>query len=197
MAKTCNAALRLSIEQSFYIVCDDNQVDIIKGSELYRKFQKFHNLYFTHQIACAGSATCSFGVIPNKSDAIEMAEFLDREVPLEDGKIRMHWSACPKGCGIHGIADIGFEGCKAKDADGNTCSGVHIFIGGKASLEAKEARQIYRAVPLSEAKYLVKKIIVLYKDRRLEDESFERFDSRVLAHIGTDEIIEILDKISA
>jgi ferredoxin-nitrite reductase len=109
----------------------------------------------------------------------------------------MHWSACPKGCGIHGIADIGFEGCKAKDADGNTCSGVHIFIGGKASFEAKEARQIYKAVPLSEAKYLVKKIIVLYKEQRLEDESFERFDSRVLAHRSTDEIIEILDKITA
>ncbi|MBU1641791.1 ferredoxin--nitrite reductase [bacterium] len=197
VAKTCSAVLRLSIEQSFYIVCDDDQVAAVKGSELYAKFQKFHNLYFTHQIACAGSATCSFGVIPNKSDAIEMAEFLDRELPLGSGKIRMHWSACPKGCGIHGIADIGFEGCKAKDADGNTCSGVHIFIGGKASFEAKEARQIYKAVPLSEAKYLVKKIIVLYKEQRLEDESFERFDSRVLAHIGTDELIEILDKISA
>ncbi len=33
--------------------------------------------------------------------------------------------------GVHGIADIGFEGCKAKDSGGNRVDGVHLFLGGK------------------------------------------------------------------
>lgn len=193
ITRQCDGEIRLSVEQSFYVICRDEQVGRVKGSGLYEKYRTFHNVYFTHQIACAGTATCSFGVIPNKPDAIEMAEFLEKELPLDGGKIRMHWSACPKGCGIHGIADIGFEGCKAKDAEGNSCFGVHIFIGGKASFEAKEARKIYKSVPLSDAKHLVKNIVTLYKNERLEGESFEAYDSRTLALLTPEEIIEKVD----
>ncbi len=188
VAYASSAELRLSIEQSFYMIVDEAEVGSVKGSGLYEKYRRFHNVYFTHQIACAGKATCSFGVIPNKPDAVEMAEFLDRELPMDSGKIRMHWSACPKGCGIHGIADIGFEGCKAKDADGNSCHGVHIFIGGKASFEAKEARQVFKAVPLVEAKHIVKKIVALYKQERKDGESFEMYDSRVLSLLSVEEL---------
>ncbi len=183
VAAATRSDIRLSIEQSFYLISDGTQVPSIKSSPLYAKYRQYHNVYFTHQIACAGTATCSFGVIPNKPDAIEMAEFLEKEVPMDGGKIRMHWSACPKGCGVHGIADIGFEGCKAKDSHGKSCLGVHIFIGGKASYDAKEARLVFKAVPLDEAKPIVKKIVTLYKQEREASESFESYDSRVLSDL--------------
>lgn len=192
-AKEVGGELRLSIEQSFYIVCRDEDIGKIKESEIYAKYAKYQNPYFVHQIACAGTATCSFGVIPNKPDAIEMAEYLYKEVPLEDAKVRMYWSACPKGCGIHGIADIGFEGCKAKDANGETCFGVHILLGGKAATQAQEARIIYKAVPLSEAKYTVKKIMLMYKKEREAGESFESFESRVLSCLENEALVEKIE----
>ncbi|MBD3843336.1 MAG: ferredoxin--nitrite reductase, partial [Campylobacterales bacterium] len=188
-----NGLIRLSIEQSFYIVTKHETVVKVKESEIYKKYEQYQNPYFIHQIACAGIATCSFGVIQNKPDAIEMAEFLHKEVPLSDAKVRMYWSACPKGCGIHGIADIGFEGCKAKDENGQSCYGVHILLGGKASLEAKEARVIYKSVPLKDAKYKVKKIMQLYKEQRLEGESFESFDTRVLSILDTETLIQKIE----
>jgi len=188
LARSTGSLIRLSIEQSFYLINDASEIGLLKASPLYTKYKKFHNVYFTHQIACAGTATCSFGVIPNKPDAIEMAEFLEREMPMDTGKIRMHWSACPKGCGIHGIADIGFEGCKAKDAEGKSCFGVHIFVGGKASFEAQEARQVFKAVPLTEAKAVVKKIVALYINERLEGESFEMYDNRMLRTLSVDQL---------
>ena len=70
---------------------------------------------------------------------------------MEKGKIRMYWSACPKGCGVHGVADIGFEGAKAKDEDGIACDGVKIFLGGKATTKILEARQLSKAIPLKKA----------------------------------------------
>lgn len=189
-SKNIDGELRLSIEQSFYIVCKNEDISKIKDTEVYSRYANYQNPYFVHQIACAGISTCSFGVIPNKPDAIEMAEFLNKEVPLEDAKVRMYWSACVKGCGIHGVADIGFEGCKAKDVDGNTCYGVHILLGGKASYEAKEARVIYKAVPLSVAKYKVKNIMQMYKNEREEKESFESFDTRVLSSLDNESLVE-------
>jgi ferredoxin-nitrite reductase len=170
--------IRLSVEQSLYIVTDNKYVDTIKNNETFKSYETYNNTYFNHQIACAGTATCAFGVIPNKPDAIEMAEFLAREVPIENGKVRMYWSACPKGCGIHGIADIGFEGCKAKDDAGNKVDGVNIFIGGKATKEAKEAKLYAKAVPLTQAKYIVKDLLLKYKNERVAGESFEAFESR-------------------
>jgi ferredoxin-nitrite reductase len=179
LADDTNSLIRLSVEQSFYLVTNNTNISTIQNSEIYKSYDQYHNIYFNHQIACAGTATCAFGVIPNKSDAIEMANFLSKEVPLEDGKIRMYWSACPKGCGIHGVGDIGFEGCIAKDENGNKVNGVNIFIGGKATKQALEAKLIHKAIPLSKAKYIVKDIIAKYKNAKLENETFEEYYERV------------------
>jgi ferredoxin-nitrite reductase len=132
-------------------------------------------------IACAGTQTCSFGVIPNKPDAIEMAEFLSSEVAIENANVRMNWSACPKGCGVHGIADIGFEGCKAKDESGNRVDGVHIFIGGKITREAKEAHTLHKSIPIVEAKYHAKYLLEAYAKHKRRGESYEAFDDRYLS----------------
>lgn len=195
-AKHFDAQIRLSVEQSFYLITKKSTIQKIKETPLYLKYARYQNPYFAHQIACAGEATCSFGVIPNKPDAIEMAEYLHSEVPLEDAKVRFYWSACVKGCGIHGVGDIGFEGCKAKDEHGETCYGVHILIGGKASYEAKEARVIYKSHPLHTAKYTLKKIMLMYKNEREADESFESFESRVLAHLDNEAVIEKIESYS-
>ena len=195
-AQSVEGEIRLSIEQSFYIIADKSEMSALKENPLYIKYAAYQNPYFVHQIACAGEATCSFGVIKNKPDAIEMAEYLYKEVPLEDAKVRFYWSACVKGCGIHGVADIGFEGCKAKDENGESCYGVHILIGGKASHEAKEARIIYKAHPLHTAKYTVKKIMQMYKNERKESESFESFESRVLGHLEPEALREKIESYS-
>lgn len=193
-AQVVDGEIRLSVEQSLYIITTPQKIKNVKESTLFQIYSRYQNTYFNHQIACAGTATCAFGVILNKPDAIAMASFLQKEVPISDAKVRMYWSACPKGCGIHGVADIGFEGCKAKDEEGNKVDGVHIFIGGKATQEAKEARQLYKAIPLTEAKYKVKKLMEYYRDERKSGESFEAFDSRVLSRFSSEEIVNLLDR---
>lgn len=192
IAQELNGEIRLTYEQSFFIICNDEDIAKVKESKLYKKYSSYHNIYFNNQIACAGTYECSFGVIPNKPDAIDMANYLNKEIPLENGKIRMYWSACPKGCGIHGVADIGFEGAIAKDKEGNRCNGVKIFLGGKATKSIKEARQITKAITLNEAKIFVKKLITIYKNERLEDESFEDFETRVLSKLDNEELEKVL-----
>jgi ferredoxin-nitrite reductase len=92
----------------------------------------------------------------------------------------MYWSACVKGCGIHGVGDIGFEGCKAK-VDGKPAYGVHITIGGKLTGEGSEGHSVMKTVPLVYAKYYVESLMHEYKRMKKPGESFERFYDRILS----------------
>jgi len=174
--------LRLTYDQNVYVVdIDKDALDAFESTTIFRKYNKFNNIYFNDMIACAGTHTCSFGVIPNKPDAMKMAEFLKSEVAIDNGMVRMNWSACPKGCGVHGIADIGFEGCKAKDEEGKRVDGVHIFMGGKITRRAFEARMLHKSLPITEAKYHVKYLLQTYAELKERGETFESFEERYLS----------------
>ncbi len=189
--------IRLTYDQNLYIInVPSKEINVLENSELLQKYAVYNNIYFKDMIACAGTHTCSFGVIPNKPDAIDMAHFLNSEVAIENANIRMNWSACPKGCGVHGIADIGFEGCKAKDAEGNRVDGVHIFIGGKITREAKEAHTLHKSLPISEAKHHVKYLLKTYATHKQRAETYEAFDDRFLSHNYSFQALGFFTKIN-
>jgi ferredoxin-nitrite reductase len=173
--------IRLDVEQSLYITgVSDRDISTAIHTPFFEKYKNVNTPYFNNMIACAGTEHCPFGVIPNKPDAIEMSAYLSEAVPLDEGMIRMYWSACVKGCGIHGVGDIGFEGCKAK-VDGQPAYGVHITIGGKLTGEGAEGHSVMKTVPLVYAKYYVESLMHEYKRMKKPGESFERFYDRVLS----------------
>ncbi len=172
--------LNISTTQNLYLLgIPEAKRQAALAAKPFDRYAHRSSAYFNQMVACAGIDLCPFGVIPNKSDAIEMSEYLSKEVPLpEDASIRMHWSACVKGCGVHELGDIGFVGCKAKE-EGKSVYGVHIQIGGKSTLSQEEAYTILKSIPLSRAKEYVAQLAQAYKDLRRDRESFERFESRV------------------
>lgn len=173
--------IRLDVEQSLYITgVVEKDISQAIQTPFFEKYKNVNTPYFNNMIACAGTEHCPFGVIPNKPDAIEMSAYLSEAVPLEEGMIRMYWSACVKGCGLHGVGDIGFEGCKAK-IDGKPAHGVHITIGGKLTGEGAEGHSVMKTVPLVYAKYYVESLMHEYKRMKKTSESFERFYERVLS----------------
>jgi len=189
--------LRLTYDQNIYILgLNPANLASFEATEIIQKYSPFNNTYFNDMIACAGTKTCSFAVIPNKEDAIKMAHYLKSAVGIENGMVRMNWSGCPKGCGVHGIADIGFEGCKAKDSEGKRVDGVHLFLGGKITKEAKEARILHRALPITEAKYHTKYLLESYAKLRQKGESFESFEERYLSSSYTFQAIAFFTKIN-
>ena len=175
--------LRFDIEQSFYIM-GVKDVDAVLKEEFFLEYKNINTPYFNHLIACAGTEHCPFGVIENKNDSINMAQYLSDAVPLESARVRMYWSACVKGCGIHGLGDIGFEGCKAK-IDGINGSGVHILLGGKLMGESQEGHTVIKSAPLEYAKFYVESLMLEYKKMRKGSEPFEAFFDRVLKNYTT------------
>ncbi len=175
-----NGRLNISTTQNIFVLgVPGEKIPEALNQKPYDRHHCISTPYFNQLVACAGKDLCPFGVIANKSDAVEMAEFLGDEVPLPaDATIRMHWSACVKGCGVHELGDIGFIGCKAKEK-GETVPGVHIQIGGKSSITQEEAYTVMKTVPLTKAKYYVAELVEGYRNLRHPRESFERFESRV------------------
>jgi len=177
-----NGNIRFDVEQSFYIMgVEENKLEALFSHKLFETYKSVNTPYFNHMIACAGTEHCPFGVIPNKPDAIDMSNYLSEHVPLDEGRVRMYWSACVKGCGIHGVGDIGFEGCKAK-VDGKSEYGVHISIGGKLTGEGVEGHAILKAIPVRFAPQIVAPLMQEYKRLKKAGESFEQFHDRVLSN---------------
>ena len=172
--------VRFDIGQSLYIM-GVKEVGTLLEQKFFEIYKSVNTPYFNNIIACAGTEHCPFGVIPNKPDAIEMAQYLSDKVELDaNSRIRMYWSACVKGCGIHALGDIGFEGCKAK-IDGETVYGVHILLGGKISGHSEEAHSVLKSIPLKHAKYYIESLAIEYKRMKFDGESFEKFHDRVLS----------------
>lgn len=172
--------IRFDVEQSLYLMgVEEENFEGLFSHTLFQKYKSVNTPYFNHMIACAGIEHCPFGVIPNKPDAIDMANYLSEHVPLDDARIRMYWSACVKGCGIHGVADVGFEGCKAK-VDGKSEYGVHISLGGKLTGEGEEGHAVLKAIPVRFAPQFVAPLMREYQRLKNAGESFEQFNDRIL-----------------
>ncbi len=185
--------LNISTTQNLFVFgINGSDIDSVKLKKPFSDFSNYTTPYFNQMVACAGIDLCPFGVIPNKADAIEMSDYLSQKVPLpSDASVRMHWSACVKGCGVHELGDIGFVGAKVK-VDGKSVYGVHIQIGGKATSTQEEAYTIIKSVPLTTAKYYVANLVEAYRDLRNKNESFENFESRVFRNYSKGAIEFIL-----
>ncbi|MDP3465735.1 MAG: nitrite/sulfite reductase, partial [Sulfuricurvum sp.] len=179
IAEAQNGAIRLTIEQNLIITGIQDEIKALT-SPLFVKYPNRPSPYMANLIACAGSEHCPFGVIPGKPDAIAMSEYLSREVPIEDAKMRLYWSACVKGCGIHGAGDLGFVGCKTKQ-NNETVLGVDIFIGGTLSGEGGEGHLLLKGIVLESAREYVAELMRQYRDLRTPKESLEKFIVRLQA----------------
>lgn len=180
IAKIYGSSIRLSVDQNLYITgIQDEDISNILTWDLFNKYKNINTPFYNNMISCPGSDTCSFGVIRGKVDAIEMSEYLSKNVSIEDAMIRIYWSACIKGCGIHELGDIGLLGCKTK-LESKTVAGVDIILGGKLVSESVEARMVLKAIPIVFAKYYVEELVLEYKRLKLPNESFEKFFERIL-----------------
>lgn len=184
--------IRFDMEQSLYIL-GVKDVESLLNENLFKTYKNVNTPYFNHLIACAGTQHCPFGVIENKNDAIAMSKYLSEKVPLDNSRVRMYWSVCVKGCGIHGLADIGFEGCKTK-VDGVTEGGVNISLGGKIASEGVEGHTVIKSAPLRYANFYVKSLMLEFKKHKKKNESFEKFNDKVL-HTKEENRAEVFSEI--
>ena len=166
--------LRLSTYQNIFVVNipAERVRDLVLDGDYERLKALNGRPLIVNTVACAGSDTCHFGVIENKSDAERVARYLSGRFEF-DTPIRIHWSACVKGCGQHGAADIGFVGTKLK-VNGEAVEAMEVFIGGNHAVKVKKIGK----VPLKGLEKRLEELFRYYFENRRKGESFFHFVHR-------------------
>lgn len=127
-------------------------------------------------IACTGNSYCKFASANTKGHAIELMNWLDKRVQL-DQPINVHLTGCPNSCAQHYMGDIGLLGAKVKVA-GETVEGYHIFVGGGFGGNQSVGRQLFTGVCVEALKPTLERILKNYQKWRTPGETFLAFTKR-------------------
>ena len=131
--------------------------------------------------ACPGTVVCKYGLQDSLSLGLELEEmYQDMHLPA---KLKMGVSGCPRCCGESHVRDIGVLG---------TGKGWTVIFGGNSGGRPRLGDVIAKELSADEAKDLVKRLLVYYRDTANPGERTARFVERV----GMDTIkSDLLSKI--
>jgi ferredoxin-nitrite reductase len=127
-------------------------------------------------IACTGNSYCKFASSNTKGNALELMEYLDKRVEL-DQPINIHLTGCPHSCAQHYMGDIGLLGAKVK-VSGESVEGYHLFVGGGFGDRQAIGRQIFQGVSFEQLKPTLERMLKAYLRHRESAESFQAFAGR-------------------
>ena len=127
-------------------------------------------------IACTGSSYCKFAAANTKGHALELADYLDKRLKL-DQPINIHLTGCPNSCAQHYMGDIGLLGAKVKVA-GESMDGYHVFVGGGFGERQAVGRQVFQGISCNDLKPTLEKMLKGYLRHRKEGETFQTFTNR-------------------
>jgi len=127
-------------------------------------------------IACTGSEGCKHGQAATKSAALAIEARLSGKLPAES-PLNVHITGCPHSCAQHYVGDIGLLGTGA-EIDGIRHDAFHVLIGGGTGSNARCAVQVQAAVPAVRIAEMVERIVCVWLENRLHDETFAEFTAR-------------------
>jgi len=151
--------IRLSVYQNLYItnVPEENLPRLLE-EEFFSEYPLTDASFTVHTVACAGSDTCTYGVIPNKADALRVARYLAERFSSEAS-----------------FRDLGFVGTKTRWGE-EVVLAVDIYAGGSSG---REGMKIFQGLPLSAVERATEKLLRFYEENRQEGETFTHFVHRI------------------
>lgn len=127
-------------------------------------------------IACTGNRGCKYSSTDTKGHAGILAQRL-RGLSGFDDPVNIHFTGCPHSCAQHYIGDIGLLGCKVPRGD-DKVEGYHIVLGGGVDDRQAIANDVFEAVPFDEVPAMIERLLIIYQEKRIPDETFAAFTRR-------------------
>ena len=130
--------------------------------------------------SCPGAETCRLAVTHSRGLGRVLTEDLSQRPDLiniangADIKI----SGCPNGCGQHHISSIGFQG-SVRRLGGKAVPQYFVLIGGAVGETGASFGRLVAKVPARRISDVVERLLVLYRDRRVDSESAATFFQRL------------------
>ncbi|HKS36659.1 MAG TPA: NirA family protein [Verrucomicrobiae bacterium] len=127
-------------------------------------------------VACTGNTGCKLAATNTKGQAVELARYLEKRVPL-DQAINIHLTGCPNSCAQHYIGDIGLQGARVT-LSGESVEAYHVVFGGGYGEDQAVAKEVFKGIPFSALPKLLERALTVYKEKRKQGESFAEFARR-------------------
>jgi sulfite reductase beta subunit-like hemoprotein len=124
-------------------------------------------------IACTGIQFCKLAIAETKNRARELDRYLAEQVDLED-RPRISVTGCPNACGQHHICDVGLEG-SLTTIDGMKKETFQVFLGGGVGAHETFGRRVGARIPSDELAESLARLFQIYKDQRVDAETFQEF----------------------
>lgn len=124
-------------------------------------------------VACTGAAGCKFANAFTKQDAASMADFLDREIAV-DQPVNIHITGCHNSCAQHYVGDIGLIGSKVERGE-DMVEGYDLHLGGGAGVEQAVGRKIREKIAADAVQPVVLGLLRSWQATRTGAQSFQEW----------------------
>ncbi len=169
--------IRLTAWQNLIIPgIKDEDVEAVKAAILEIGFHYSSTTISGGLIACTGNAGCKYAASNTKSHAVQLAEFLEQSIEL-DQPINIHLTGCHHSCAQHYIGDIGLIGSKVKVGD-ESVEGYAVVLGGGVEEHQAIAHEVFPGTAFEELKPLLLNVLKTYLEKREGKETFWEFSRR-------------------
>ncbi|MDP9255623.1 MAG: nitrite/sulfite reductase [Actinomycetota bacterium] len=180
IAERVGADVRITRQQNFLVAnVADERVDDVVAELAGIGFSLEVNHVRGRSVGCTGEPHCNFSVTETKQRLGRLIEHLEARFGDAVSSLGLQLDGCPHACAQHWIADLGFQGTTARDADGKRVQAYDIFVRGGLAPDAQIGKALFRRVPSEELDAAVAGLIQGWLDGRTgEDESFPAFARR-------------------
>jgi sulfite reductase beta subunit-like hemoprotein len=180
LAERAGADVRITRQQNFLVanVADERVDEVIAGlAEIGLKLDENH--LRGRAVGCTGEPHCNFSVTETKQRLGRLIEHLEARFGDAISSLGLQLDGCPHACAQHWIADLGFQGTTARDAEGKRVQAYDIFVRGGLGPDAQIGKALFRRVPSAELDAAVAGLIQGWLDDRAgKNESFPVYARR-------------------
>ncbi|KJD44781.1 nitrite/sulfite reductase [Paenibacillus terrae] len=155
----------------------DDQVDELLQAPVLQRLTPQPKHFMSRTVSCTGNEFCNLAIVETKKRAVDVAEYLDQHVELDE-KVRIHFIGCPNSCGHKHIADIGLQGSLIKTPEGMV-DAFDIAVGGALGPGAQFNKALKGRVRGDQVGPVLAELILFYKENRNADETFYAYVQRV------------------
>jgi sulfite reductase (ferredoxin) len=122
-------------------------------------------------ISCTGIEFCRLSVSETKGVAAGIIDHLETRLGDLDPAVRINVNGCPNACAQYQVADIGLQGALAKRG-GEKVMGFQLHLGGRLGENPSFGRRTARPIAAEEARFVLERILVAFRDERSAEETF-------------------------
>lgn len=177
-AKYGDGKIRTTLSQNLIIAgINDEEVEYLLRRDIFKGLSPNPDPFMGYTVSCTGKEFCNLAIVETKELAKKVTKYLASKIEL-DTPIRIHFTGCPNSCGQKHIADISLQGAVIKTESGNE-DAFTLWIGGTLNGNGKFAENLNYRVKADEVHIVLEKIIIFFKDNKLENETFNEFIGRV------------------